>query len=367
MPILTQLRVDNFRNLRSLDLTPVPNINFIFGENGAGKTSLLEAISVIALGRSFRTRKFKRLIKQDEDDFTLFARARGDEEESAKHTIGIQRGTKDIFRIDGKDIHSSTELATLIPSLLINAHSFDLIEGSAKQRRMFFDWLVFHVKHEFGDCWKQYAKCLKQRNTLLRHDKIAYSQLEPWDIELAKISEQIKRLREYCFKLFNEGFDDSAKRLQLSKLNIELGFVHGWKQDASLMEQYQNNFERDKRLGYTNIGPHKAELKILVEGVPAIEILSRGQQKLLVSAFIMNQASIFNKVKREKPVFLIDDLPAELDETNLTIVSQWIHELDTQAFITAVDQHAAKIMCGKDLNSNELKMFHVKHGEFQQL
>ncbi len=367
MPLLTQLRVNDFRNLESIDIYPASKINFIYGENGAGKTSLLEAISVLAIGRSFRTRKYKHLVAENKNVFTLFTRSNGDSRQPESHTVGIQRGASDIFRIDGKDIQSSGQLASLLPSLVINAKSFELIEGSAKQRRMFFDWLVFHVKHEFAETWKSYGKCLKQRNTLLRHDKITYSLVEPWDQELVKISLKIKALREECFRLFIENFEIAAKRLQIDKLNITLNYYHGWKEEADLQDLYRAGFERDRNLGYTNVGPHKAEMKVQVRNIPAIEKLSRGQQKLLVSAFIMNQASLFIKIKKEKPIFLIDDLPAELDEINLKIIGQWILELETQTFITAIEKkHAAAIWDSRYLNE-DFKMFHVKHGQiFEQ-
>lgn len=211
MPLLA-LRVDQFRNIVTASLNPSASLNFLYGTNGSGKTSLLEAISVLAHGRSFRTRKFTRLIHQAHSDFTVFGRV---EQGGVATAMGVarKRSGDSQFRVDGVNMSSSAELAAHLPLLVLNSESFGLLTGAPKQRRQFFDWLVFHVKHEFRETWRNYSRCLKQRNTLLRRDKISYSDLRPWDIEIARLSLSIEGHRRACIEPLMAQFSALAEGL----------------------------------------------------------------------------------------------------------------------------------------------------------
>ena len=371
MAFLTRLSVSHFRNLGSVDISPSPQINLIFGDNGAGKSSLLEAINVLSLGRSFRTRKYRRLVTEGESGFVVFGKTKSDDNvngQSREGTIGVQRNRsgESIFKLDGVAVHSSAKLAENLPCLVINSNSFNLLEGSAKERRMFFDWLVFHVKHDYADIWKQYVKCVKQRNSLLRRDKIDYLLVESWDLEIARLSERIKVYRDECFDLFKEGFQNVFEEFGLGNHKITLEYNHGWKEEAGpLIDQMKGNFHRDVKLGYTTVGAHKAELKLLVGRTPAIEILSRGQQKLLISALLITEAKVFIERNGQPPVLLIDDMPAELDSKHLKLMGKWISQMKVQAFITGIDPEALKAVWD-DLNVLKT-MFHVKHGEIEEI
>lgn len=369
MPHLTQLRVSNFRNLGWVEIQPSPQINLIYGQNGAGKSSLLEAINVASIGRSFRTRKFKQLIQMDEASFTVFTRVQQDQDTHILDTIGIERkgNGQSQFKLNGRNIHSAADLAAVLPSLVINAQSFSLLEGSAKERRMFFDWLVFHVKHDFPEVWKQFSKCLKQRNSLLRRDKIAYSELEIWDRELVKLANQIKRLREDTFEIFKNSFNDLFRSLKLGDHQVELEYHHGWKREADLKEQLESDFDRDNKYGFTHSGPHKAELKIKIGKTPAVDILSRGQQKLLISGLFITEAQVFQAAADKFPILLIDDMPAELDGEYLEILKNWVLEMKVQAFVTGIDRLTVESIWSPDKDKeHNIAMFHVKHGEVLQ-
>ena len=361
MPQLTQLRVSNLRNIESADINPGSASNIIFGENGAGKSSLLEAINILSVGRSFRTRKYKGLIKESHNEFIVFGRV--EDKDQPASTIGIERNKSDSgqFRVNGQNITSSAELANILPCLVINSQSFKLLEGSPKDRRMFFDWLVFHVKHEFASDWKQYGKCLKQRNNLLRRDKIPYSMLEPWDIEIAKLSRRIESCRKECFEKFQECFQATFSEIEMNSAAIKVEYHSGWKGESHYEAQLQDVFERDRRLGYTTIGPHKAELRFMQGKTPAIERLSRGQQKLLVSALYISEARVFVEHKQSKPVFLIDDLPSELDTKHMTILGRWLKQLESQVFVTGINSNEFTNVLDKE-SLEQCKMFHVEHG-----
>ncbi len=367
MPHITRLSLLNFRNIASSQVKLSPYVNIVHGENGSGKTSLLEAIGYLAHGRSFRTHKYKHLIRSESPAFTLFGEI---EEEGSLSAIGVERSLSGNSKIkaDGKIINSSALLANILPVLVLNTHSFQLLEGSPKVRRQFFDWLVFHVKHSFGYYWKHYTKCVKQRNSLLRSGNISYSDLEPWDKQIAKVSKEIAVFRANCFELATAIFDETLVEIKEqiyktdSPINQPILFEYdqGWLTDENLLELLKQNFERDKRLGYTSVGPHKAQFTVKLGKQNAAEFLSRGQQKLVITALYITMARAFAKATNRKPVFLLDDLPAELDVSNRVLIQKWIQEMMSQSFVTGIEKE--QLLADDWLSKQEGKVFHVKHG-----
>lgn len=363
MPHLSSLKISQFRNLASVELEPSPSINLIYGDNGSGKTSLLEAISVLAHSRSFRTHKYRRLIQDSTHSLTVFGTVVG----SDAHKVGVQRQSngKSLVKLDGTPAKSSAQLAMNLPVQIIDAHTFDLLEGSAKSRRKFFDWLVFHVKHDFKSAWAEYVRCVKQRNSLLRHDKIAYSDLRPWDEQLARLAKLIEKARVGCIDPLIGAFNELIIDCNFAASHtISLDYVSGWKSEAEgdYLQQLEASFSRDRKLGYTALGPHKSDLKIKANGIPAVELLSRGQQKAVINALHIAEATVYKQEKGRTPVFLLDDMPSELDGNHIQILSRWLSKLESQVFVTGVD--ANKLSEQWPLRPNEvIKMFHVKQGE----
>lgn len=371
MPFLSKLVLHNFRNISSASVELNPRLNLIIGPNGSGKSSFLESLSVLAHGRSFRTHKYRNLIKDNEKDFILFSNLV--DEQNDVVPIGIQRSRGGDFKIkvNEKNINSSAELAEKLPLILIDSNSFKLLEGGPKERRRYFDWLVFHVKHEFADLWKQVSRCIKQRNSLLRRDKIDYSEIEPWDVEISRMSEQIETLRLECFALLKGVFTDVLDNLKADKSateiieskNISLEYSSGWKDgDISFRDQLKANYQKDLQYGYTVLGPHKADIKIKSGRHIAAEILSRGQQKLLISAMFISEARVFRDQTKRNPIFAIDDLPSELDENNQSILAAWLNDFKSQLFITGITDEFVRRIWSDSKKEEKLKMFHVKHG-----
>ena len=152
MPYFSHIKIDTLRNLESVELKPNRFTNIIYGENGSGKTSILEALSVIAHGRSFRTRKYQYVINKDKPSYTLFAQllqTKDSKELTKPLNVGVLRNRQGAIqiKIDGEKIMSAGHLAQNVPMLIIDGNSFQLLEGSAKERRQFFDWLVLSLIH----------------------------------------------------------------------------------------------------------------------------------------------------------------------------------------------------------------------------
>lgn len=356
---LLRLSIQYFRNLQAVDLEPSPQVNLFFGENGSGKTSLLEAIHCLTLGRSFRSHKHKPLIRQGESAFTVFGRISSS---GVQVPLGVERHLdgQSTFKANGVQVSSLAELASYLPIQVINADSFQLLEGTPKVRRQFMDWLVFHVEPQFFTTWKGVQRCLKHRNSLLRRDRIDGPELAVWDRELARLSHSLDQYRQRSIEHFKSAFLELlASFIRLP--GVDISYQRGWDRERDYEDVLKTNFDRDSQQGYTHSGCHRADLRITVNGLPAAEILSRGQQKLVVCALKVAQGHVFGNLTGHQCVYLVDDLPAELDQVHRSRLVDWLERLGGQVFITGVERDAL-VADWQERPHLARKVFHVEQG-----
>lgn len=361
---LHRLTITDFRNLKYVDIELGNRLNVFFGENGSGKTSILESIHTLSLARSFRSRKFKSIINNSASSFTVFSRiVTAANEELA---VGVRRESNGdgLIRVNQRAVNSASQLAELMPVRVINSDSFSLLDGGPGERRSLLDWLMFHVEHDFHSVWKQYEKCLKQRNSVLRHDKIDPLLLDPWDAELIPLGVKLDSYRARAFEMIKDEFLLLVGELEGLPGDFDLRFHRGWEKDLDLGEYLAANRDRDFALGYTRQGPHRADIRVMVGQSVAVDLLSRGQQKSVVSALILAQGRVFSRYAGSSCVYLVDDLPAELDLAHRKQLCHWLSELCTQVCITGVE--AEKILEAWP-EEDDRKVFHVKHGTVEEV
>ena len=265
-------------------------------------------------------------------------------------------------KIGGENLRSSSELAEHLPLQVINADSFDLLLGSPGYRRQFLDWGVFHVEHRFHGVWQRFQKALKQRNSLLRHGKISDADLRPWDRELCEAGESVDEQRAQYFAELEPLFQRLVPRLSPDLGGVELRYRRGWDKSTSLQQALEGSARADREQGFTHVGPQRADVKVLSGAHAASEVLSRGQQKLVVCALKLAQGQLLSQRKGRSCLYLVDDLPAELDRQHCRRVAEVLMELETQVYITCVDtKEFAEAWPGEWLEKSA--MFHVEHGE----
>lgn len=363
---ITRLNINHVRNLAEVDIELSKGLNLFYGENGSGKTSILEAISLLAHGRSFRTVNYRQLITHNNPHLSVFGEVWSHQAETK---IGIRRPQRgaSIYRVNGEPVYTSTSLASILPLQVMNAKSFDLLEGPSKVRRRMFDWLVFHVKHNFASLWRDYSRAVKQRNSMLRHDKIARYDLNPWNIELNRLGVAIDTLRVECIKPFIEKVQQLLLDIGLpAGYTVDIAYQRGWPDEHQTLEQSLNEtFDRDVKYGYTTQGAHKSEIKVVVNKIPASDVLSRGQQKSLIAAFLLAELQLYQELMNKPSVLLIDDLPAELDQHNIAVLAGWLKDLDTQVCVTGINLTDMNRL-REALDEKPCKLFHVKHGEVKE-
>ena len=353
---IAQLEISHFRNLEQVSLFPSPKLNIILGKNGSGKTSLLEAINFLGSARSFRTPHSKHLISFGREQFVLFAKLAVAD---VPVSIGIAKDKDRMsIKIANQVVCNSSALAELLPVQVINPDVHKLLEDGPRYRRRFIEWGVFHVKQNYFGMWQQCRHILKQRNAALKQN-LPSKEIRHWDIALVEISEQLTTLRQQYLVSLQPFLDDLMQKIKgLPDISIRL--EKGWPKSKTLEEALKETIESDKQKGFTQYGPHRADLKILIGSMEAKHVVSRGQQKLVTALMKVAQTQYLeNEERGATPVLLIDDLPAELDQDYREDLMKEIAGLRSQVFVTATDRSLLEIA----RTPNSGKVFHVEHGK----
>jgi DNA replication and repair protein RecF len=358
--LIRRLEVSGVRNLTAVKLDPLSRVNIVFGVNGAGKTSLLESLHVLSSARSFRSHKINTLIKAGAEKCTCFAEI--DIPGVGYQPCGVERfrgsNKPSSIKISGQAVTSASALAENLPLQVISSDTFKLIEGAPAIRRQFMDWGVFHVEHGFHAVWKTAQRCLKQRNSLLRHGRIDAALLDAWTKDFVVAGEQLDGYRARYFDQFMPVFNQLlGKLIQLE--GLELRYYRGWDKELSLAEVLFDSKVREREQGHTLVGPHRADLKLRYQGSAAADILSRGQQKLVVCAMRVAQGYLLSQLTGKSCVFLVDDLPAELDKQHRQALCELLEDLKCQVFVTCVDYKDVIDYWSRDIAK---QLFHVEHG-----
>jgi len=360
---LTRLQINNVRNLKQVTLQDLARVNVFFGSNGSGKTSVLEAVHLLGMARSFRGSSVKSLITHGQASCVAFGMASPLTSHGAGVSLGVRRGVagEALLKVAGSPVKSVARLVEHLPLQVINADSFELLTGAPGARRRYLDWGVFHVEHRFLEQWQRFQRCIKQRNKLLRHGKIREQELSVWTRDLATAGAAIGDYRRADFKLLVPRFTDIVKQLVPSLGDgLELRYQQGWDRQSTYEAALQGSISSDIEQGYTHVGPQRADIRVLIDGRLAADTLSRGQQKLVVCGLKLAQGQLMSEQGKGSCTYLVDDLPSELDLEHSRQVCELLASMKAQVFITCVDQ--ADIVSVWPEETSDMAMFHVEHG-----
>ncbi|MFZ4077478.1 MAG: DNA replication/repair protein RecF [Legionellaceae bacterium] len=357
---IARLDIHHVRNLLTLGLTPHPRYNVFYGQNGSGKTSLLESVYLLSSGRSFRTRDVSSLIATHTSSLVVFAKTTKDD------VISIEKskaGTT--VRVNQHPCLKSSELALLLPCQVFYQDIFDIINAGPSVRRSVLDWGLFHVKQSYRTLLKDYRKILKHRNALLKQ-KASFSEFEPWNKQLAVLSEALDEHRSAYVETWSVQFSHILSLL--TDFSCSLSYEKGWdkkKTGQSLEVILKQQFEQDIFRQTTHSGAHHADLMFDVHPLHVKQNLSRGQQKVILIALKLAQAQLLN----QPCLYLFDDMTSELD---LKHVERFLSLLDTiegQFYFTSIQpdvfcdhfEPSQASFFALEAGTVIPKMFHVKH------
>lgn len=348
--MIRRFRVTDFRCLENVELNFGSRFNVIHGANASGKTSLLEALAYLGRGKSFRGASTANLIRHGQAEFVLFGEV---EQTVARTTVGVRNSRDGLeIRVGGESASGSAALADALPLQVIDPEVHNLIAGGPELRRRFLDWIAFHVEHEHLGIWRRFRRALKQRNAALKSGA-SQASIRSWNTEFLELAGQLDHSRRSVLDLTLDSLVECGGALLETELHFE--YRSGWSADKDLAEALEAGLERDRQLGATQFGPHRADIKVSYDERQARKLVSRGQQKLLASAMILAATETAQAALERPLLLLLDDPAAELDGDSIARLMDAVAALGCQVVATALDSAS--------LNFPEAPtVFHVEHG-----
>jgi DNA replication and repair protein RecF len=351
---LKDLKTTDFRCLAAAELEADPHYNLIYGANASGKTSVLEAIAYLGRGKSFRGASTQDLVRHGSAEFVLQGTASS---EARCINVGVRNGRAGLeVRIDGENAAGAAALAEALPLQVVDPDVHSLVAGGPEQRRRYLDWIAFHVEHGYLDNWRRFRRALKQRNAALR-DAAPAEVLAGWDREFTSTARKIHDSRCQMLELARGVFEETGGDLLGANLGLE--YRQGWNQDMTLEEALVAGMSRDREQGSTQAGPHRADVRLVLDDRQAKKLVSRGQQKLLSCALILTATELVQSQLERPLLLLLDDPAAELDASSLERLMAKVIGLGCQVIATA-------LVPDKHLFPEPPALFHVEHGELRR-
>ncbi len=348
--MIEEISLTNFRCFSEIQINFSAGINLLTGINGSGKTSIIEALYLLGRGRSFRTNFLSDMICRGKDSSIVFMRGQSLE---LPLRIGCEINRSSLaIRVNNQQVKKRSLLLDALPLQIITPTSHELIDSGPSFRRKFIDWGLFHVEQSYRQNWSFFRRVLKQRNQLLKTN--ARETTTNWDLEFVRYAEILNSYRDSYFSELEPFFIQIQEKLLGSKF-ADIEYYPGWNIKMGLSSELDRLRKRDQLSGWTNCGPHKADLKFLF-GHSQRNVLSRGQQKMLVFSLQIAQCLHLWKSLDQAPLLLIDDISSELDTVNLNRLFDVIRELGFQCIVSSIDSDK--------INPEYVSsVFHVEHVE----
>ena len=341
------LSIQNLRSLGLLSFNPHRKINIILGKNNVGKTTVLESIYIGSRLKTFKQTPIPNLIKHNETFLKILLNVSRIGE---KHLICIEKSLKSHnIAKNNLRVIGAKEIARLFPVLALAFGNENIINQPSEFRRSILDWGLFHVEHNYLSILHAYQRCLKQRNYLLK--KGSAEEISYWTMRLAESGNKISALRKEYFKHLNNKFKAFVEKARQSInkphadiFNISLAYAPGWDDGEDLISSIDKNIQKDRALGFTEYGPHKADILIESNDLQLRKIGSMSSQVLASLLLTLSQSEVFHVKHNFRPILLIDDLFFGIDDTNLMLVLELLVQAKTQCFLTAPDIYREKLV-----------------------
>ena len=335
MPFL-RISPFNFRNLKNEDIDLAAKEIFFVGENGQGKSNLLETLYYSSYASSFRTHSDAELIKEGENSMSLRSYYREENGTTHSTVIILDKGTKHIEK-DGKVLHDRKDLINTMPCVLYSHDDLDFAVGSPERRRFFIDQSLSMYDVMYIDVMRRYKRVLKNRNICLKEKK--YELLETYDLQLVQHGMEIQSKRKSSVFKFNEIFGKLYENITGID-GVSVVYKPSWSEEIQnnlsfdeILKIIKKKSEIEKIMCSTMSGPHRDRIIFLRKGEPFIPTASTGQRRLVALILRTAQAVYYSQVTGKKPVLLMDDVLLELDPEKRQKVTSLLPEYD-QLFCT---------------------------------
>ncbi len=325
--IIRSVKLANFRSHETFALQCKAQTTTIMGENGCGKTSILEAIYEALQGKSFRAVD-REIVRRGEEFYRVEL-----EYEDGRKVVVVYDGNKKEFAVEDKKARRLPKKSRY-PIVLFEPDDLHLVGSSPTSRRGYFDRVLGQLSEAYSVALARYSKALKQRNELLKEEAVDAGEMFAWNVLLAKHGVEVQQAREAGVRKINESLTEIYRSIAENDDRLELQYRSEVGTESEFLDRLERDFERDSLLGHTSFGVHKDNYDFIFNGVSADGSASRGEVRSSVLALKFIEANMVVEVLGKKPLVLLDDVFSELDETRQKCLVKNFQ--DNQIILTSV-------------------------------
>ena len=332
---IASIRLQNFRSYIDASFEFGDRVNIIVGPNGSGKTNLLEAVQVLAIGGSYRVHDAE-LVRHGAPWARLDASLHSGTSMRTMKLLVEPRLTK-TFEIQEKPYSRLTQQHTL-PLVLFEPNHLQLLHGAPEIRRSYLDDILEQTKSGYPSFRRNYRRVLTQRNALLKRGHPSVGELFPWNLRLSELGAVIARARAELVNDIAQKLADLYKTLSKSKTVVTLEYEPQFpveSYETSLLGKLEAAIDRDVARGFTAYGPHREDMTVKIDGRPAAEVASRGETRTIVLAFKILELELIEEARGVTPILLLDDVFSELDGARRRALTSYLQA--HQTFLTTTD------------------------------
>lgn len=364
---LSKLSLLNFKNYESIEINFCKKINYLTGLNGSGKTNLLDAIHYLALTKSFFNNIDNENIRHN-CDLAIIQGIFFINEIQEEIFCCIQKNKKKIFKRNKNEYQKLSDHIGFIPLVFISPTDYELITDSGELKRKFINNIISQYNKDYLENLINYNKIVLQRNKVLKEintGSFSTDTLDIYDIQLNIYGQKIVKYRQDFFYQFVPIFIKYYEKISNKNENVNILYESNTN-DNELYELLKNNFEKDIKLGYTTIGPHKDTIRFILNNYDIRKVGSQGQQKTFIIALKIAQYEFLKEKRGVSPIILLDDIFDRLDEKRINhLISLLLDNHFGQIFITHTDENFFK---SKFLTTKaEAKTFKVENNKIMEL
>lgn len=361
------LKLENYRNIKNCDLSFCEGINVITGENGQGKTNLIEAIWLLTGAKSFRGSKDRDIVNRDLEGAERFARIVSVmEQEDYENKIEILVADTDskkgrFARFNDGQPKRAVSLAGQFYCVVFCPQHLTLVSGSPSLRRKFVDGALCQIYPNYIKVFKTFEKYLEQKNSLLKNQNRYYFEefnetLDIYNRHLAALGYEIYLKRKEYIDLMREKAKEYYRQISGGRESIDFEYLSFGTQAEDFYSGLVDSIEQDKRAGFSTCGVQREDIEITIDGTSAKDFASQGQQRSIVLAMKLAESDILQQICEVKPVILLDDVLSELDFGRQEYLLNNIE--GKQVFISSCDENR--------INLSGSRKYFVKNGSVEQ-
>jgi DNA replication and repair protein RecF len=330
---ITSLRLKDFRNIAELTFEPSARFNVISGDNGQGKTSLLEAIYCLATTRSFRTEQVKEL-RRDGSSFARVDAALLDGEQARSQRLTLSDQGRAVY-LDEQRAARLSEYATRTPVVVFHPGDLELTMGGAAARRDLLDRVALFGDPALLDDRRRYRQALRERQKVLELRGERASELDAYETLAARHGARLSQSRARAAEELARAAQPGFRRLAAADLSLELGYQAGGSADeAELSAELSARRAGDRRRHSASFGPHKDDLALYLSGRLARKTASQGQHRIIALSLKLAELHAIERARGAHPLLLLDDVSSELDPTRVGAVQEFLRHSASQVFVT---------------------------------